>query len=60
MDDRRSWKCLLGMHQYSEYQKPRMTSVFSDCTSKRPVKRYVTHTLKCDFCGRIISERVDL
>lgn len=60
MDDRRNWKCFIGMHQYSEYRKPHRTKVFNDSTSTRPVKQYVIYTLKCDFCGKIISETVYL
>lgn len=61
MDDRRNWKCLFGMHQFSQYSRPETMQVFNgESSSIRPVKVFITHTLKCDFCGKIISTRVNL
>lgn len=51
MDDRRNWKCFIGMHQFSEHGRPRVDGI---------LYKSETHVLKCDFCGKLKVVKFEL
>lgn len=61
MEDRRNWKCFIGMHQMEEFSKPELVNVFDlGLSTTRPVKIKKIFIMKCAFCGKIEEYEVIL
>ena len=61
MDDRRNWKCLIGMHQLIQVGQPETIKSFDYEMSKTIPSRIIKiYVMKCEFCGKIVSERIEL
>ncbi len=61
MNDRRNWKCFIGMHQFNQLDEPKVVDVYDPVVSMHiPVNQKVVYTMKCEFCGKITSKKVKL